>query len=50
MSKAKESRFHHRKKWVESRDRSALVLDVVKFVIIHEEEYGSTNGAWQPQK
>jgi hypothetical protein len=47
MGKATESRFHHERRWAE---RSALVLDVMKFVIIHEEESGSTNSALQLQK
>jgi hypothetical protein len=47
MGKATESRFHHKWRWVE---RSAVVLDVVKFVIIHEEESGSTESALQLQK
>jgi hypothetical protein len=47
MEKATESRFHHERKWAE---RSALVLGVVKFVIIHEEESGSTKSALQHQK
>jgi hypothetical protein len=47
MRKAKESRFRHKRIWVE---RSALVLDVVKFVIIHEEESRSTESALQLQK
>jgi hypothetical protein len=46
MRKAKESRFRHKRIWVE---RSALVLDVVKFVIIHEES-GSTNSTVQLQR